>query len=72
MYLTKTFLIYVIYIVLYVSVHTKILHVETIMLENYALTKFYLVKYLTKSCLKYEHVCSLVCMGTNLKCKENF
>ena len=35
-YPTKYFLIYVIYIVLFVSVHTYILHVETIKLENYA------------------------------------
>ena len=41
-YLTKNILIYVIYTDLNVSVQTQILHVETIILANFAENKLYL------------------------------
>ena len=53
-------------------VQTYILHVETMMLEIYAQNKLNLTCLLKKSGLKYEQLCTLVCIEANFKYKEDF
>ena len=72
MYLKNEFLILIMYIVLSVSVQTKILNEETVMLANNAQNTLNLTHLLNKRGLKYEHHCILVYKGTNLKYKEDF
>ena len=54
------------------SVQTKILNEETVMLANNAQNTLNLTHLLNKRGLKYEHHCILVYKGTNLKYKEDF
>ena len=71
-YLTKNLPVYVIYIVLNVSVQIYISYEQAKVLAKYAQNKLNLTQFLNKNGLKYEHLCTLLCIETNLKYKENF